>query len=173
MQFKSLTLMAPAINGTAHSEAEMLGSAAWLWMQSPRHRELPIHALASLLIPAIKRQQFVLASTEINGTMQPVAFASWANFSAEAEARYLQNSARPLPLEDWNSGDRMWFIDWITPFGHSPRFARALQQLLPHCCERAFKHNAPGKVIHLHGAEVSAAQVAQWWAERPLPVIAL
>ncbi len=168
MQHTSLTLTAPALQGsTPHSDAEILGSATWLWMHSPRHRELPVHALASLLLPAIKLQQFVLASAMMDGELRPVAFASWANFSAEAEARYMAHSARPLPPEDWRSGDRMWVLDWMAPFGHNHAFIEAWRQLMPRSCQRAFQHRQRGKVITIRGRGVSADEAARWWAERP------
>lgn len=40
---------------------------------------------------------------------------TWARFSEEAEARFL--AGEPLVDADWHSGDRLWFIDFLAPFG--------------------------------------------------------
>ena len=42
------------------NDAEIFGSAVWLWMQGPNHRNLPLHALDRLLRPAVRIQQFAL-----------------------------------------------------------------------------------------------------------------
>lgn len=79
------------------------------------HRDAPLHTLPTLLLPIIKRQQYVLASYQ----NQPVFFLSWAGMNQEAEARYLTQPAINMQENDWNSGDRLWFCDWIAPFGHT------------------------------------------------------
>lgn len=68
---------------------------------------LPINVL-----PAIRANQYALL-TRVN---YPVAYCSWANLSLENEIKYL-NDVTSLVAEDWTSGDRKWFIDWIAPFG--------------------------------------------------------
>jgi cytolysin-activating lysine-acyltransferase len=47
----------------------------------------------------------------------PVAFASWALFSESAERDYLAHQR--IAPSNWNSGDRLWLIDFISPFGGS------------------------------------------------------
>ncbi|MFO2466512.1 toxin-activating lysine-acyltransferase [Pseudomonas sp. 15FMM2] len=126
MQLDNLELLAPAFSEEPWSEAHALGAAVWLWMHSPTHREAPLHTLNALLLPAIGNRQFVIGSEH----GRPVFYAAWAWFSVEAEQRYLQNPAITLAQEDWNSGDRLWFLDWITPFGHSARLARLVQRHL-------------------------------------------
>ena len=97
------------------TEAEVLGGTVWLWISSEAHRDLPLHSLPAAVLPAIKRRQFVLASEE----GKPVFFASWALMNEEAEKRFLETHQLLMKPEDWSSGDRFWFIDWVAPFGHS------------------------------------------------------
>ena len=166
-----LRITAPALNLPAHSNAEAFGAAIWLWMQMPDHQDLPLRALSALLLPAITHQQYIMAATQCGDQVQPVAYLAWANLSAEAESRYLHNPARGLAPEDWNSGDRMWFTDWFTPFGHAKAFHAALKELLPTGCARALYHrgNERGmRVLTFRGKTVSAAQAQQWWRERPM-----
>ena len=46
----------------------------------------------------------------------PVAYASWARLGEEAAAR-LRNGARRLKPGDWKSGDELWLVDLVAPFG--------------------------------------------------------
>lgn len=126
MQLDNVELIAPAFSEEPWNEAQALGSAVWLWMHSPAHREAPLHTLNTLLLPAIGTRQFLIASEH----GRPVAYAAWCWFSAEAEQRYLKNPAVTLHPDDWRSGDRLWFVDWVTPFGHSARLASLVRRHL-------------------------------------------
>lgn len=94
-----------------------LGRISWLWMNSPLHRNWPVHLLAQFSIPPIELSQYVLL--ERDGF--PVAYCSWAFMDKETEIRYLLNPSG-LARADWRSGDRLWFIDWIAPFSSSDSF---------------------------------------------------
>lgn len=50
-------IIAPALTGQTVDEAFVLGSAVWLWMHSPMHRETPLLALQDVL-PAVARAWF-------------------------------------------------------------------------------------------------------------------
>lgn len=87
----------PMIIGGEISEAEAFGAAVWLWMHSPQHRDLPIHALPTVLLPIINRQQYVLVS---RGTT-PRVFMSWMWLDDVAERRYLSQPAIMVQERDW------------------------------------------------------------------------
>jgi cytolysin-activating lysine-acyltransferase len=123
MRLDGLDLLIPCLEPRRPcGEAALLGMAAWLWMRSPVHRRTPLYALQGLLLPALKHDQFILGRA--NG--MPVFFCSWAWLDADAEARYLA-SPKDLLDEDWRSGDRLWFIDWVAPFGHTRPVSRFLR----------------------------------------------
>lgn len=139
MYFESakVDIIAPGLIEQTWSEAEVLGSATWLWMHSKMHRILPLHTLQALLLPAIKHRQFILALEQ----GQPVFYMAWANLNPEAEQRYLQHHAVHMQDGDWNSGDRGWILDWVAPFGHTRRISRLLeQQLFANRCMRYLYH---------------------------------
>lgn len=115
MRYGELTVHCPQLEDVALSEAEVLGASVWLWMHSLNHRDAPLHVLPVVLLPIIKRQQYVL----IEEKGRPIFFLSWAWMSEEAERRYLTQETVVLPEEDWCNGDRMWFRDFIAPFGHA------------------------------------------------------
>lgn len=136
MRCGTFSVQAPLLFGGEVSEAEILGSAVWLWMHSPMHRGAPLFVLPAVLLPAIKRQQYVLVSE--NG--RPVCFLSWMWLDTDAEARYLSGPTR-VREEDWCSGDRMWIRDFIAPFGHTPEMFRLLRhEIMASFCARSLWH---------------------------------
>jgi cytolysin-activating lysine-acyltransferase len=116
------------------SMAEALGQIAWLFSQSPLHRELKIKDLEWSILPALLEGQFRLfnfgpmpgldakqaeALAPIGLSKQalerlPLGVAIWAKLSEDAEAR-LDRGER-MRAEDWQSGDRLWLIELISPF---------------------------------------------------------
>ena len=53
MRFDTLDVIAPGLLEVPCNEAEVLGSAVWLWMHSASHRDVPLHALSALWLPTI------------------------------------------------------------------------------------------------------------------------
>jgi cytolysin-activating lysine-acyltransferase len=169
MRYDDFDVIAPYVLGDEFkfNEAEVLGSAVWLWMHSDMHREVPLHMLSALLLPAIKNRQFVLASENA----KPVFYLSWANLSKEAEMRYLNNPPECMPTEDWASGERTWFLDWVAPFSHSQRLRSLLaRQLFPGWCARSLYHRGDEtglRVVTFHGAAVSPEKARVWFENNP------
>ena len=115
---------------------DQLGKLSWLWMSSPLHRDWPLHSAARFLLPAIQLQQFhVIERDDI-----PVAYCSWAWLSPEAEMIYMLNPSA-IETNDWCSGDRLWFIDWIAPFAKTDSWTlrRAMMQRFPDEVARAIR----------------------------------
>lgn len=86
-------IITPLLMNQDWNEAEVLGSAVWLWMHSASHRNFSMQSLSSLLLPAIKHRQFMLAYE----AGRPVFYLSWANLSAAAEQRYISQPAVRMP----------------------------------------------------------------------------
>lgn len=171
MQYGNLIITAPALNAPGHSEAEIFGSIVWLAMQANNKNRLPLHELSQWLLPALRTQQFILASECINGQIRPVAYMSWANLTAEVESRYVDNPDEGLSPQEWAVGDRMWVIDWMTPFGHSKVFRRAVGAALTGCCFKSLYHRGGDRgfrVMLFRGDHVSLEQAKQWWKNRPI-----
>jgi cytolysin-activating lysine-acyltransferase len=173
LPIESFNITAPALGLPGHSETEILGAVTWLWMHSPRHRDLPLIALSQAVLAPLKAQQFILASAaNSDGSFRPVAYVAWANFSAEAERHYLQVGATALLRpEEWASGDRMWITDWVTPFGHAAQFCRTVQTLLGDSCIRTLYHRGDERghrLMTMHGTRVLPSVAQAWWRARPV-----
>ena len=52
MSDDTLEVLAPTGPDSPIDEAQVLGSAVWLWMHSAAHRDAPLHSLSTLLLPA-------------------------------------------------------------------------------------------------------------------------
>ena len=168
MRFGTLDITAPALTGEDYSESEMLGAAVWLWMHSAAHRDAPLQTLSALLLPALKQQQFILAAEH----GRPVFYLSWANFDEAAEARYLRNPPVCMPEADWASGERMWIVDWVAPFGHTRRMSRLLaQRLFSNRCMRSLYHRANRnglRILTFHGIAMMPQEANLWFAAHPI-----
>lgn len=120
--------------GAPQTVAEALGQVVWLLTQSSLHRELKLKDLEWSFMPAIVNEQFrifrfgplsaldgVSAEQFLAGGMSretletlPLGVAIWAKLSEQAE-RKLEDGEH-LALEDWNSGDRLWLVELVSPF---------------------------------------------------------
>jgi len=105
---------------STRSNSTLLGDVAWLMMESDWHRGRRVDDFARLVMPPIGLRQFRLFH---DGDV-PIAYASWAFLSTEAEGRFL---ADPLSLEpaDWASGGTAYLVDFLAP-------NNALRKVLPY-----------------------------------------
>lgn len=168
MDTNRFDILAPGLIEQSWSEAEALGGAVWLWMHSASHRAMPLHTLSSLLLPAIKQRQFLLASA----VGRPVFYLSWAHLSKDAEQRYLQRHPTQMPIEDWNSGNRMWLLDWVAPFGHTRAMSRILKrQWFANRWARSLYHRGDERGMRIktfQGMAVLPEEVRLWFDTHPV-----
>jgi len=171
MQHGNLIITAPALNAPGYSEAEIFGSVVWLWMNSKSQSDMPLSALSLWLLPALRSKQFVLAYETDGQHTKPVAYMAWAQLSAEAESRYVNNPALGLSPEEWRSGDRFWITDFFTPYGHAKPFSDAIASTLSDFCCRSLYHRGADRgmrVLYFRGDHVPLEQAKKWWKDRPI-----
>lgn len=167
MKIGDYTVYAPFLAEEPVSEAEIWGTAVWLWMVSPRHYQAPVRSLARLLLPLIKQKQYVIALRD----NQPCFFLSWGLLSEEAETGYLNAVDESVLYQQLRSGDRLWIFDWIAPSGETKAMARIItDDIFPRHCFRALYHHGAErgiKIKEFRGREVSRQQAAEWRAAHP------
>jgi cytolysin-activating lysine-acyltransferase len=95
-----------------HTVADVFGQITWLMTQSKDHKGFLLSDLEWLVMPAIMLKQFRIFYQE----GQPVGAALWALVSDEVEAR-LKAGPKRLQLQDWQSGDTMFLVELVAPFG--------------------------------------------------------
>lgn len=151
------------------NEAQTLGTVAWLLLHSELHKNLPMHQLATMYLPAIKSGQYILGIE--NDTA--VFYAAWTKMSFEEERKFLTYGPLAITPDSWQSGDRVWFMDWVAPFGHSQQIFRQLRQSLwPSMLTRALylppNKNKAMRLMQVHGLGVSQLTARQYFESHPL-----
>jgi len=124
----------------------LIGQVAWLMMNSRAHRHLFMSDLEWLVVPPVSLRQMRLWRKD----GRPVIYASWAEVSEEVEKRILSGVVKLAP-QDWKSGDRLWLIDVVAPWGGA---AQAVKEL----SEQVFKGRVPKT---LRGRTASAESTPQ------------
>ena len=143
--------------GVPRTVAEALGQIVWLLSQSPVHKELQIKALEWSFMPAILHEQFrVFRFGKLPGLenveaaklgagltaealeQMPLGVAIWAKLSEAAEKKL--EKGEHLSLEEWNSGDRVWLVEMISPFTNAEN--KLAEVMLMDLIQGPFRHTA-------------------------------
>jgi cytolysin-activating lysine-acyltransferase len=111
--------------GTANAtRMTAIGHAVWLMSRSPMHKHLFLTDIEWLVTPPILLSQFRLWNAGGN----PLGFASWAYLGEEAEERIVTKGIRRLMPTDWKSGESLWLIDFLAPFGKPEEMLKELRE---------------------------------------------
>ncbi|MBP2303552.1 toxin-activating lysine-acyltransferase [Azospirillum picis] len=102
--------------------ATVFGEAAWLLTQSPRHKHLFLSDLEWMVMPPFLLQQF----RTFRSGERLVGLALWASVSEEVVKRLEAGSTKLAPT-DWKSGDRLWLVELVTPFGQQEAMVEDLK----------------------------------------------
>ena len=111
---------------TVSLPSAVLGEVVWLYSISPLHHDWKISTIHRWIIPALRQKQYRI----YHRGSKPIGFVSWAFLSEQVAGTYIDspNSLRP---QDWQSGDKRWFIDFIAPFGDTKEIIRDLRKRFP------------------------------------------
>lgn len=101
-----------------------IGAIALLAARSQTHKYLFMSDLEWLVLPPVSQKQFTLFRSKKN---EPIAFVSWAKISADVEKRLLSGQTKLQP-QDWNSGDKTYIMDVISPFAQGKEVLKQLQE---------------------------------------------
>lgn len=110
-----------------------MGPVIMLYLQSSHRRYQFIADLEWLLLPPLVLGQCKLYMKK----EYPISFVSWAFLDEAAEKRLFANGGKLRP-EDWKSGDRLWLMDIVAPFGGVENMLRDIQ-----------KNEFPGQAVRL------------------------
>jgi cytolysin-activating lysine-acyltransferase len=97
---------------SALSKLPILGPALWLYARDPLRKFTFMADIDWVLLPPVVLDQCRLyTKDEI-----PFAFFTWAKVSDAVDQRLRSGILRVAPHE-WQSGDHLWLIDAVAPFG--------------------------------------------------------
>ena len=104
---------------------EVLGEAILVLMNSNAHRlNFFIGDIEWLLLSPISKEQFRLYKDKEG---KPVGLILWAYVNDEDDKR-LRMGIGKLGFDEWNSGNNLWIIDFIAPFGGSDKMIEELKE---------------------------------------------
>jgi hemolysin-activating ACP:hemolysin acyltransferase len=106
-------------------EKDPVKCACGLLVQSRIHRYWTVRDLYRLIIPPIERNQCIFAYFNAN----LIGFCTWGCFSKEV-AQHFISGIRVLTPYDWESGDDLWIVDAIAPYGYVSLLGKKIYALL-------------------------------------------
>jgi cytolysin-activating lysine-acyltransferase len=125
-----------------------VGYALELLAQSPYHRQ---HKLGDYfgteVLPALWAGQCRFYVTQEGA---PTAMVTWAWLSKDVEHDILA-SGRALSHREWTCGDRLFFNDWITPYGNIREVAHDMtHNIFPDQIATSLRRNMDGSVRRIN-----------------------
>ncbi|VEJ45084.1 toxin-activating lysine-acyltransferase [Bartonella vinsonii] len=121
-----------------------LGAMMVLMLQSPLHRRWRIWDIEFNIGSALRTGQYRLYKNERG---EFCAFVTWA-FLDEKNHQSMLEKGELLSNADWQSGEYMWFIDYVAPHGNTAVIVRDMQwHVFPHQQYfYAVRHNEDGGI---------------------------
>ena len=101
----------------------ILGPVFWLYARDERRKFTFIADQDWLLMPPVVLDQCKLYMKD----EMPWVFITWALVSDEVDAR-LRSSVPKIAPHEWNSGEHVWLIDIVAPFGQSEEMIEELHR---------------------------------------------
>ena len=111
---------------TSKTLSNVLGEIVWLMTRSVNHRYFFVTDLEWMVLQPVSLGQFRV----FHGDEFPVGVFFWAYVNEDVEKRLSEGIVRLSP-DEWKSGDRLWLVDAITPFGN-------VQQMLDDLIKNVF-----------------------------------
>ncbi|WP_107671196.1 toxin-activating lysine-acyltransferase [Cyanothece sp. BG0011] len=106
---------------------QMIGSLTHLMMSSKLHQRYQIIDISGRFLPSLIHNQFRYCEMD----SKPLGFVNWAWLSDEVEEKF-KTGKYVLKLDEWQSGNNLWFLEFIAPFGHANLMIKDLRNnILP------------------------------------------
>jgi cytolysin-activating lysine-acyltransferase len=102
--------------------AQVMGEIVWLFSQSPQHKNFFIADLEWLVMTPILLNQFRI----FYAPDRPIGVAFWAYVNERVDERLSGGNARLAPA-DWKSGDILWLVDIVAPYGGQEEMIKDLK----------------------------------------------
>jgi cytolysin-activating lysine-acyltransferase len=101
----------------------ILGPALWLYAKDPVKRYLFLADTDWALLPPVVLDQCRLYTKD----GLPYAFITWAKVNDAIDARLREGQPKIAPHE-WQSGEHVWLIDVVAPFGQRDETLQELRE---------------------------------------------
>ncbi|MBJ7308926.1 toxin-activating lysine-acyltransferase [Rugamonas sp. CCM 8940] len=108
---------------------EQIGFAAFLMAQSPQAQLIELRSVREWVEPAIRHRQIIFAFDAFGA---PAGFVIWATLAEDVERRLLDDPSSTLHESEWNEGDRLWILSFVSPFGDAAKMASHIRRTFFH-----------------------------------------
>jgi cytolysin-activating lysine-acyltransferase len=132
----------PTPGGKEKTVAQLFGEIVWLFSQSPKHKNFFVSDLEWLVMTPILLRQFRV----FYAPDRPIGVALWAYVNDTVEERLKSGHARLAPA-DWKSGETLWLVDIVAPFGGHDAMIKDLKEKVFPEREMKFLGLEDGKVV--------------------------
>ena len=122
-QAEALAALEKAKDGL--SKLPILGPALWLYARDPVKKFMFIGDLDWAVLPPVVLDQCRLYTK----SGLPYAFVTWALLN-ETVAERLRSGQPKIAPHEWKSGDEVWIIDAIAPFGQLEETLKELRETM-------------------------------------------
>lgn len=127
----------------------ILGPALWLYARDPVKKFMFIGDTDWAVLPPIVLDQCRLYTK----SGLPYAFVTWAFVNDQVDVR-LRSSQPKIAPHEWRSGEHVWIIDAVAPFGQ-------LEETLNELCETMFRGKKVSALLP-DQAKTGAMTVREW-----------
>ncbi len=144
-------------NTPSKTISNVLGEITWLMTQSPNHRYFFLSDLEWMILPPVSQGQFRV----FHGEKFPVGVAFWAFVSQEVEERIRKGITKMRP-GDWSSGDKLWLVDLISPFGNAQKMVEDLvKNVFPDKPFKYLQRNEEGNMMVMESKKITKPSKAE------------
>lgn len=133
----------------------LYGALTFLAARCRLHGGYSARQLNQCFLPAVEHDCVRLFQ---NADGLPCAALIWARLSPEVSARMIDQNRAPEP-DEWVSGDELWFMDILAPFGHGRVVARHIARNPPADAFHFARLGPDGRLARV--VSVAAAQGAR------------
>lgn len=109
--------------GRVAKQIPVMGAVAWLMLQGSGTRHTLLSDLQWRVMPPLILDQ---AKLFVRDNL-PLAYVSWALLSEPVAERY-RGKPHQLAAGDWQSGDQVWVVDLLAPYGGSDEVIKDLKE---------------------------------------------
>lgn len=129
----------------------LLGEITSLLLLSKVHRHYQVRDIADVILPAVNLNQFQLYR---DARKRPIGLVTWGRLSSEVMQRYISGNT-VLSEDDLVSGDQLFFLDFIAPYGH-------IKQIVQHIKTNVFP-NESAKALRFTEGKKSPARILKFY----------
>ncbi len=128
----------------------VIGEFAFLCFYSKLHRKWSMEMIARSFEPPIYLKQFqVYRARDV-----PRGLVTWARMDSATEAKFIQGNGLDT-YEEWNSGENLWIVDIISPWGHGKAMIENIKKFIP------------GTLVKTLRVRGNKKQVVEWYRQDP------